>query len=117
MGWLSAYTLVFQLVLGALAGAQFSAQAAGQNWSFFEICYGKGAPDGELPSGKPHKQASKSFGCVVCASTLAVAAPGLPSVTPAVFSVSLVRWSVREEQFALTHATSSTRQRAPPFEA
>lgn len=117
LGWLTAYVLVFQLVLGAVAGAQFSAQAAGQNWSFFEICYGKGSSEGELPSGKPDKQASKSFGCVVCANAVAVEAPHGPSASPVEFSVSIVRWSVREEHFARTHATSSTRQRAPPFEA
>ena len=117
LGWVAAYALVLQLLLSALAGAQFSAQAANQNWSFFEICYGKGAPDGELPEGKPDKQTSKSFCCAVCANALAVAALPVRAATPTEFSASIIRWTVRHALFARADFAFSQRQRAPPFEA
>lgn len=116
MGWVAAYALVLQLVLGAFAGAQFSAHAAGENWSFFEICFGKGAPDGEVPSGTPAKQASKSFGCVVCANAAAAVAPELPEVAPAEFSFSVIDWIAQDDLVIRAEFSSSQRQRAPPFE-
>jgi hypothetical protein len=117
MGWVVAYALVLQLVLGAFAGAQFSAYAAGENWSFFEICFGKGAPDGEVPSGTPAKQASKSFGCVVCANAAAAVAPELPEVALAGFSVSVIDWIAVDDQAVRAGFSLSQRQRAPPLEA
>lgn len=117
LGWTAAYALVLQLLIGAVAGAQFSAQAADQNWSFFEICYGKGAPEGELPDGKPAKQASKSFCCGICANALALAVPHIPAAAAAEFSVRILHWSTRDEFFARTDFVFSQRQRAPPFEA
>lgn len=115
IGWVAAYALVLQIVLGAFAGAQFSAHAVGQNWSFFEICYGKGASDGEVPDGQPAKQASKSFGCVVCANAAATVFPEVPAVVPAEFSTSLIEWSVRDDAAARTEFSFAQRQRAPPF--
>jgi hypothetical protein len=117
LGWFAAYTLVLQLLVIAVAGAQFSAKAADQNWSFFEICYGKGASDGELPEGKPDKQASKSFCCAVCANAVAGTAPHIPSVVTAEFTARIISWSVRDDFFARTDFVFSQRQRAPPFEA
>ena len=116
-GWLAAYALVLQLLLGGFAGAQFSAQAADQNWSFFEICFGKGVSEGETPSGQPAKQASKSFGCVVCASAAAMPAPDAPQVDPVEFSVSSIDWIVRDQQVVRAEFFFSQRQRAPPFNA
>jgi hypothetical protein len=117
VGWIAAYALVLQLVLAAFAGAQFSAQAADQNWSFFEICYGKGAPEGETPSGAPSKQASKSFGCVVCANATAAAAPEAPEILPIGFSISTIDWIARDDRVVRAEVSFSQRQRAPPFEA
>lgn len=117
MGWLSAYALVFQLLLGAMAGGQFSAQAAGQNWSFFEICYGEGSPEGETPAGKPDKQSSKSFSCTVCANAATAAVPELPVIAPFGFSERRIDWIVRGETLALREFSFSQRQRAPPSEA
>lgn len=116
-GWTVAYAVVLQLLFGAVAGAQFSAQAADQNWSFLEICYGKGAPDGEVPEGKPDRQASKCFACAVCAHALAIAAPDVPAAAPAVLSARVLPWTVRAETIARRDAAFSQRQRAPPFEA
>lgn len=117
MGWLASYALVLQLVIGALAGAQVSAQAAGQNWSFFEICFGKGASQGELPDGVPAKHSSKCAACVLATTggvalspeTVVVAAPG--------FIVSESVWISRDEYLARFDAAYSQRQRAPPFPA
>jgi len=117
LGWLSAYALVLQLLLGAFAGGQFSAQAAGQNWSFFEICYGKGAPEGETPAGQPAKQASKSFGCAVCANAATALAPELPAIAPFEFSERPVDWIVPGETLTPRQFSFSQRQRAPPSEA
>lgn len=117
MGWVVSYALVLQLLLGAVTGAQFSAQAADQNWSFFEICYGKGAPEGESPTGKPDPHASKSFCCAVCANATAVATPHLPAAVPAEFSARVISWAVRDVSFARADFAFSQRQRAPPFEA
>jgi hypothetical protein len=117
MGWLAGYALVLQLVLGAFAGAQFSAHAVSQNWSFFEICFGKGVSEGETPSGQPAKQASKSFGCVVCASAAATPAPDAPKVDPVEFSVSSIDWIVREEEIFRAEFFFSQKQRAPPLNA
>lgn len=117
LGWVASYALVLQLLLGAFAGAQFSAHAAGQNWSFFEICYGKGSPEGELPSGQPAKQASKSFNCAVCANAAAAITPEIPVVTPAEFSERKIDWSATGESFAPREFSFSQRQRAPPSEA
>lgn len=117
LGWVAAYALVLQLLMGAVAGAQFSAQAADQNWSFFEICYGKGAPQGELPDGRPDQQASKSFCCAVCANAVALVVPHVPAAVPAAFSARVIHWTVRDDDAARTVFVFSQRQRAPPFEA
>ncbi len=117
MGYVAAYALVLQLVLGAVSGAQFTAQAAGQNWTFFEICFGKSAPDGELPDGQPAKQASKASSCVVCAQAAAALAPEAPAVVPASFSISAIDWIRRDPEIVRAGFSFSQRQRAPPFEA
>ncbi|MBS4083576.1 MAG: hypothetical protein KGZ73_08505 [Rhizobiales bacterium] len=117
LGWLSAYALVFQLLLGAMVGGQFSAKAAGQNGSFFEICYRKGSPGGELPSGKPDKHSSKSFNCTVCANAATAVAPELPLIAPFEFSEHRIDWIVRGETLALREFSFSQRQRAPPSKA
>lgn len=116
-GWIAAYALVLHLLVSAFAGAQFSAQAAGHNWSFFEICYGQGASNGEAPGGTPSKHASKSYGCAVCANAAAAAAPEAPSISPVRFSVSLIEWSSRDNVAARAEVSFSQRQRAPPFAA
>jgi hypothetical protein len=117
IGWVASYALVLQLVLGSFAGAQFSAHAADQNWSFFEICFGKGAPEGEQPAGAPSKQASKSFGCVVCASTATAPAPEAPEITVTEFSITPIEWISRDDTLVRGEYFFSQRQRAPPFEA
>jgi len=117
IGWLASYALVLQLLLGGFAGAQFSAHAADQNWSFFEICFGKGAPEGEQPSGTPSKQTSKSFGCAVCANAAVAAAPDAPEVAPVEFSITAIDWIARDETAVRAEFFFSQRQRAPPFEA
>lgn len=117
MGWLASYALVLQLVLGALAGGQVSAQAAGQNWSFFEICFGKGASQGELPDGVPAKHTSKCAACVLAATDGAALAPeAVVSEAPS-FIVSESVWISRETHFAGFESCSSQRQRAPPTAA
>ena|GEM_PF-1293544 len=117
MGWLASYALVLQLVLGALAGAQVSAQAAGQNWSFFEICFGKGAPSGELPEGVPAKHTSKCAACVVAATGGAALAPEAVVVADPGFVISDTVWISHEAHLARFDAYSSQRQRAPPIAA
>ncbi len=117
LGWLSSYALVLQLLLSAFAGAHVSAQAAGQNWSFFEICYGKGSPDGELPSGKPDKKSSKSFSCTACANAATAVAPELPVIAPFEFSEHRIDWVVRGGTIVSREFSFSQRQRAPPSEA
>lgn len=117
MGWTAAYVLVLQLVLGGFAGAQFSAHAADQNWSFFEICYGKGSQDGEVPSGQPAKQASKSFGCVVCANAVGAPPPEAPGVLPLEFSLIAIEWTIYDDKIVVQKFFSAQRQRAPPFQA
>ena len=117
MGWLASYALVLQLVLGALAGAQVSAQAADQNWSFFEVCYGKGASSGELPEGIPAKHTSKCAACVVAATGGAGLAPEAIVVAAPSFVISDTVWISRAEHRARFDASSSQRQRAPPIAA
>jgi hypothetical protein len=117
VGWLASYALILQLAVGALAGAQVSAQAAGQNWSFFEICFGKGAGQGELPEGVPAKHTSKCAACVLAAAGGAALAPEAV-ITPAPeFVVGVTVFISREENFARFAAFSSQRQRAPPIAA
>ncbi len=117
IGWLAAYALVLQLLLGAFAGAQFSAEAAGQNWSFLEICYGKRAADSELPGGAPSKQASKAFGCAVCAAAAVALAPEPPSSVQTERVVTDVTWTVGDVDLVPSPGRFSQRQRAPPSEA
>ncbi len=117
LGWLASYALVLQLVLGALAGAQVSAQAAGQSWSFFEVCFGKGAEQGELPAGVPAKHTSKCAACVLAATGGAALAPEISEVVVPVFTVTESSWISRDEQLARFEASSSQRQRAPPIAA
>ncbi len=117
MGWLASYALVLQLVLGALAGGQVSAQAAGQNWSFFEICFGKGASQGELPDGVPAKHTSKCAACVLAAASVAALAPGTVVAEAPSFIVSESVWISCETHFARFESYSSQRQRAPPTAA
>jgi hypothetical protein len=117
VGWIAAYALVLQLLLGALAGAQFSATAADQNWSFIEICFGKRAPDGALPDGKPVQQASKSFGCAVCAAAAAAPSPEAPAIVPVAFSIRPIEWVACDENLSRREFFFPQRQRAPPFEA
>jgi hypothetical protein len=117
VGWVASYALVLQLVIGALAGAQVSAQAAGQNWSFFEICFGKGASPGELPEGVPDKPTSKCASCVLAATGGAVLAPEAVDVAAPAFIISEAVRISREDHLARFDASSSQRQRAPPFPA
>jgi hypothetical protein len=117
MGWLASYALVLQLVVGALAGAQVSAQAADQNWSFFEVCYGKGAPSGELPEGLPEKHTSKCAACVVAATGGIALAPEAVVVATPSFIISESVWISRDEYLARFESYSSQRQRAPPIAA
>jgi hypothetical protein len=116
MGWIASYALVLQLIVGALAGAQVSAQAANQNWSFFEICFGKGASEGELPGGVPAKHTSKCAACVLAASGVAVE-PEAVAVSAPAHVISEIVWTSRDVEFARVHLTSSKRQRAPPIAA
>lgn len=115
-GWLAAYALVLQLVAGGLAGAQVSAQAAGQNWSFFEICYGKGAAADELPDGVPAKHTSKCAACVLAAAGGALAPEAAAAAAPA-FIVRETVWISRAEHLARLDPAFSQRQRAPPIAA
>jgi hypothetical protein len=117
MGWIASYALVLQLIVGALAGAQVSAQAANQNWSFFEICFGKGAPEGELPGGVPAKHTSKCAACVLAAAGGAAIEPEAVAVSAPSFAISNIVWTSRDVEFARVHLTSSKRQRAPPIAA
>lgn len=116
-GWLAAYALVLQLVIGAFAGAQFTAHAAGQNWSFFEICFGESAPAGELPQGKADKKASKAFGCAACANAATAVAPELPAFAAAEFTIRHIDWNVSTVRTAHSDLFFSQRQRAPPIAA
>lgn len=116
-GWLASYALVLQLVIGAFAGAQFTAHAAGQNWSFFEICFGQSAPAGELPQGKADKKASKTFGCAACANAATAVAPELPEIAAADFTIRHIDWNVSLDRTAHSDLFFSQRQRAPPSAA
>ena len=117
VGWLASYALVLQLMVGALAGASLTAEAAGQNWSFFELCYGKGAPAGELPDGVPAKHVSKCAACTL-ASAGATALPSSAVILaiPA-FVVRDVTWHARNETLARSDFSTFQRQRAPPIAA
>ena len=117
MGWLASYALVLQLVAGALAGAQVSAQAAGQNWSFFEICFGKGASQGELPEGTPAKHTSKCAACTLAAASGVALAPEVAELAAPSFVISESVWISRDEHLARVDASFSQRQRAPPIAA
>jgi hypothetical protein len=117
LGWLASYALVLQLVIGALAGAQVSAQADGQNWSFFEICFGKGEPSGELPGGVPAKHSSKCAACTLAATGGAALAPEAVVVAAPSFIVSESVWISREADLTRFESYSSQRQRAPPIPA
>jgi hypothetical protein len=117
MGWLASYALVLQLVVGALAGAQVSAKAADQNWSFFEVCYGKGASQGELPDGVPAKHTSKCAACTLAATGGAALTPEAVVVAAPAFVVTESVWISRETHFARFESYSSQRQRAPPIAA
>jgi hypothetical protein len=114
VGWLASYALVLQIVVGALAGAQVSAQAARQNWSFFEVCFGKGADQGELPEGVPAKHTSKCGACVLAAAGGAALAPEAVSLPQTSFVVSEAVFIPRAENLAHFDASFSQRQRAPP---
>jgi hypothetical protein len=115
IGWLASYALVLQLVVGALAGAQISAQAAGQNWSFFEICFGKGASPGELPQGVPDKHTSKCAACVVAAAGGAAIEPtAIVFAAPSLVAAEII-WTSLEGRIARFDASFSQRQRAPPI--
>lgn len=116
VGWLAAYALVLQLMAGALAVAQVSAQAAAGNWSFFEICYGKGVAADELPEGVPAKHASQCAVCVLAAGGAALTPEAAAAAVPA-FAVSETRWVARANQLARRDAAFSQRQRAPPAAA
>jgi len=116
-GWLASYALVLQLVLSAFGGAQVSAQAAEGNWSFFEICYGKGASSGELPEGVPAKHASKCSACVLAAAGGTALTPEAIVVAAPSFVTSDVVWNAQVENLARVDTSSSQRQRAPPFSA
>lgn len=117
MGWLASYALVLQLVAAALAGGALSAQAAEQNWSYFEICYGKGAPDGQLPDGVPAKHTSKCAACTLAAAGGAALAPEAVVVAVPVFAVTSAVWIQREQSLARSAYLFSQRQRAPPIAA
>jgi hypothetical protein len=117
VGWLASYALVLQMVIGALAGAQVSAQAAGQNWTFFEVCFGKGTTQGELPEGVPAKHTSKCAACVLAAAGGAALEPEAIIVLAPTFVVSEIVWNSREHDLARFDATSFQRQRAPPIAA
>ncbi|MBX3521519.1 MAG: hypothetical protein KF835_16035 [Xanthobacteraceae bacterium] len=116
-GWLASYVLVLQLVLGAFAGAQFTAHATGQNWSFFEICFGQSVPAGELPQGKADKKASKAFGCAACANAATAVAPELPEIAVADFTIRHIDWNVSADRTAHSDLFFFQRQRAPPIAA
>jgi hypothetical protein len=117
IGWVAAYALVFQLVVGALAVAQVSAAAASQNWSFFEICFGKGAPAGELPDGVPAKHTSKCAACVLAAAGGTALTPDAAIVPAPSFVISETAWISRDKYLARFDSSFSQRQRAPPFPA
>lgn len=117
-GWLAAYALVFQLFVGGLLGAGFTAQAAGAQWSFFEICYGNGADKSEqTPDGLPAKHAVK---CVICITGHAGAAnlPDEPQGVSAQDSAYLViAWAALSKSTERFPHLSGLKQRAPPVTA
>jgi hypothetical protein len=115
VGWLASYALVLQMVIGALAGAQVSAQAAGQNWTFFEVCFGKGATQGELPQGVPAKHTGKCAACVLAATGSAALEPELIVFTAPDFILTEAVWISRDKYLSRFDASFSQRQRAPPI--
>jgi hypothetical protein len=117
VGWLASYALVLQLLVGALAGASLSAEAAGQNWSFFEICYGKGAPAGELPDGVPTKHVSKCAACTLASAGAPALAPSAVLVAIPAFVARGITWQAINETPPRTEFSFSRRQRAPPIAA
>lgn len=117
VGWLTSYALVLQLVAAALAGGALSAQAAEQNWSYFEICYGQGASDGQLPDGAPAKHNSKCASCVLAAAGGVALATEAAMVAAPAFVVTSAVWIQREQHLARSAYSLSQRQRAPPIAA
>jgi hypothetical protein len=117
IGWLASYALVLQLFVGAFAGASLTAQAAGENWSFVEICYGKGAPTGELPDGVPAKHTSKCAACTLASSAAPALAPEAAAAAVPAFVAHEITWAPREDTLACADVSFSQRQRAPPIAA
>jgi hypothetical protein len=117
VGWLASYALVLQLLVGALAGASLSAEAAGQNWSFFEICYGKGSPAGDLPDGVPTKHVSKCAACTLAAGTGAALAPEAITFSAPEFIERQVVWNLAIATLLRADLSFSQKQRAPPIAA
>lgn len=115
LGWLASYALVLHLLVAGLAGAQLTAKAIDQNWSFFEICYGAGSNSGEAPDGAPAKHSGKSFSCIFCASGGA-AATQVTDVAPLrpVFVAKIFSWPASAQSSRLFSLSFSQRQRAPP---
>lgn len=117
VGWLASYALVLQLLVGGLAGASLSAEAAGQNWSFFEICYGKGAPAGELPDGVPTKHVSKCSACTLAPAAGAALAPEAITFAAPEFIQRQIVWNFVAASLLRADLSFSQKQRAPPIAA
>jgi hypothetical protein len=117
VGWIASYALVLQLFAGALAGASLSAQAAGENWSFLEICYGKGASAGELPGGVPAKHTSKCGACTLTTASAAALAPEAIELAVPAFTAREIVWTAVRTIVARAELSYSQRQRAPPIAA
>jgi hypothetical protein len=117
VGWIASYAVVLQLLAGALAGASLSAQAAGENWSFLEICYGKGAPAGELPGGIPAKHTSKCAACTLASAGAAALTPESIEFAVPAFAERPIVWTPMRRIIARAELSYSQQQRAPPIAA
>lgn len=118
VGWLASYALVLHVLFAGVAGGQLTAQAAEQNWSFFEICYGQGGDAGDFSGEVPNKHNSKSTACAFCASGGHAVAPDAQEVAQVrAAPVRAVVWRAETQSVRAFSSVFFERQRGPPFAA
>ncbi|HVG52227.1 MAG TPA: hypothetical protein VM867_11400 [Xanthobacteraceae bacterium] len=107
----AAFVFALQLILAGLISTQMAANAAAGHASFFELCYGAGAPSDDGSAG------TKVFHqtCAVCA--FSAAAPPLPEVAAAgrvVFSILVVHVAVEQSSLTSERRHESRSSQGPP---
>lgn len=118
VGWLASYALVLHVLFAGVAGGQLTAQAADQNWSFFEICFGQSGDAGDFSGDVPNKHNSKSTACAFCASGGHAVAPGAgEAVRARIVRVRGIAWGAEDQSIRAARSVFTERQRGPPVSA